>query len=1266
MNKLVFGLLFLASQCVAQTPYIKDWLVIGTFPNPDAARRLSDDYLRGESSVAPRGGELADGHQWVIYRSPLDYLNLRNSDLGFAPVEYCVSYAAVFVQSPIQQSVRLLVGSDDAIAVWCNGTRIHFLDTHRSIRLDNDTVAAELKQGWNTLLFKVANADGGYALSARFADGKQLVVTPFNPFTPSGELTPARLFLDTTALDTRFVLTADSRPEFHLDIRLRNLGMANAEDVILATSLREKPVEVPTIHGGEIRDVSFELPFREAISAGSRGSHATISFQHGRREFTYLFPAAEMMLKALFLPWSLNGEGMSGVGTPGELFARTLVVPSELAGLGLKFSVDIGDAWGKVVINGRTTLARFSGDSGDLMLTEKAVPRDTARIEVAALESPPVPGQRAIHAALLPFNEPVQIYLDDVRFAREIYHMDPGDQSKIFQALFALLDAGQAEHAGEMLKEPMARLSALVPQDRRVSLHFVGNAHIDMAWLWRYPETIDVTRATLQSAVDNLKCDPNFKFSHGQAQSYLWVEERDPGLFREIQSFVKQGRWEIVGGTWVESDANMPSGESLVRQFLYGKRYFRKKFGVNAKHGWYPDTFGHAATLPDILAGCGNESYTFFRPEQPERMYDWQGPAGSVVLAHHPSNWYGTWAPVSDTIWKSAERTCKVLGVKDALQFYGVGDHGGGPTRRDIATIEHLSNLSMYPRVRFSTMQEYYQRIAATGPPMPVDRGEQNPVFEGCYTSQAMVKANNRKAEALLPTAEEVSVIAAQYGFQYPGAQLEDAWHRVLFNQFHDILCGSGVHAVYDDAKTFYDEAFRRADTALHGGLREIASRVNTRNKRRDAKPVLLFNPLNWKRVDPVILTVPVVAGKNTPWVYGDRGNRLDAQTIVATEDSVQFVFVPDSIPSVGYRTFWVRMEKPSPARAPGGALKQPHAFTLENRFYWVEIDPSTGAVSRIYDKVYKREVLPQAAQANQLTIQEDDAGMSAWVIGLKGEPHPINVPSSIQLVENGPVRQMVRIEYQYEESHFTQDIILYTSMPRIDFRVAADWRHRKRLVKVGFPLNLSRGTATFEIPYGSIIRPANGRETVAQKWVDVSTADYGVSLFNDSKYGFDVHDDTIHMTVLRAPTDPDPDADKGYHEFSYALYPHKGMWKQAGTVQRAYEFNTPVAAFWTDQHLGRLPSSLSFIQVNAAGVVLTTLKKAEDDKGLILRCYETLGEAERATLTCWLPMKEIRMMDMMEWEDEGKVSIGPTKRSARLDFGANEIKTWKILLASQ
>ncbi len=343
--------------------------------------------------------------------------------------------------------------------------------------------------------------------------------------------------------------------------------------------------------------------------------------------------------------------------------------------------------------------------------------------------------------------------------------------------------------------------------------------------------------------------------------------------------------------------------------------------------------------------------------------------------------------PLSDTLWKSAERTSKTLGVKDALQFYGVGDHGGGPTRRDIATIEHLSRLSMYPKVKFSTMDEYYRTVVAQRSQMPVEHGEQNPVFEGCYTSQAMVKVENRKAEALLPAAEEFSVIASRYGYEYPAPLLEEAWHRVLFNQFHDILCGSGIHAVYDDARTFYDEAFHKAGTALEGGLRQIAGYVNTRQSDRALKPILIFNPLNWKRADPVELTLAVTGGKSVPRVFGERGKQIDVQVTESARDSVRFVFVPDSIPSVGYRTFWVRMEAPSAPKTEK-APRQQQDLKLENRFFLIEIDQATGAISRLYDRLRKRELVSSGGQANQLVIQEDDAGMSAWVIGLKGEPH--------------------------------------------------------------------------------------------------------------------------------------------------------------------------------------------------------------------------------------------------------------------------------------
>ena len=1263
MKKLFLLFLAFVSVSFSQTGYIKDWLVLGSFPNPDASTRLSMDYVNGESSLIPHGGEVLAGHQWIMYRSAangIDFVGADTSLFAFAEYEKCVVYAACFVRSPKDQTVHLLVGSDDGVAVWCNVQRVHFNDANRGVVLDNDTVAVTLRDGWNTLLFKVANELGGYGLSARFGDGEGLIVQADCPFPSSALLTPATIECPPATPEFRFALTEKNQAVLSFNLSLLNRGSSLGKDVAVTTYAGDvifNQVHIPEIHGGEVVRIPEQIPFSQAVifDENEMPLNLCTDLNGKRTQLTYGY--AGRVLKKIFEPWELEGWKETVHDTVASL-SRTVVVPYDLAGLGLDFMVDIGDRWGKVLVNGEEQLPLFSGDSGDLTLTTKAAANDTFRIEVIAKTSNPIQGKVLSASYLRIHNKPLERYTYDSRFAGDMYNADLGDQSATRKKLLSLFQTHHLEQAEDVLKEFNHKLAPFSAEAKQLTLHFIGNAHIDLAWLWRYTETIDVVRRTFQAAIDNLKMYPDFKFSHGQAQSYFWMEEKYPELFREIQKYVTEGRWEIVGGTWAESDANMPSGESLVRQYLYGKRYFRNKFGVDVKHGWHPDTFGHPESLPQILAKCGIETYTFFRPWKDERMFQWESPDGSRVFAHRPPNWYGTWSPIPDTIWKTVTGAQKKFGVTADAQFYGVGDHGGGPTRRQINMIRELGSLNVYPEVKLSTFDAFYKDLLSQKKNPPVQRGEQNSVFEGCYTSQAMVKSNNRKAEALLPTAEVFSSIATQFGYPYPSEKFEEAWHRVLFNQFHDVLCGSGIHDVYADVQQMYDEAFQRANQAMDGALSVIAKNVATNNKTKSAAPILVFNPLNWKRSDPVEFTWRMHDAHMVPKIADEKGKEIPSQVIGRWTDSARVVFLPGEVPSVGYKTYWITSKKEASSRSSG-------KLALANRFFRVEVDKASGSVSRIYDVVHKREVIQVGRLANQLQIQDDDAGMSAWVIGLKGVPYSIDSPTSVRVVEDGMVRKVIRAEYRLESSSFTQDVIVYSDLPRIDFKVSADWHHRKKILKIAFPLNVDHPRAAFDIPYGTIERDTvNGKEVVTQKWTDLSGSDFGVSLLNDSKYGCDVRENVVRLTALRAPTDPDPKADEGHHEFSYALYPHAGSWQEAMTVQRGYEFNTPLVTRAVEQHKGALPSSLSFLKIDAPSIVLTTIKKCEDDGRLIVRCYETTGKSVESRFRFWMPLEDATETDLMEY---GEATLGNVQTAGgvvTLAVHPYEIRTMKIRFA--
>jgi len=499
------------------------------------------------------------------------------------------------------------------------------------------------------------------------------------------------------------------------------------------------------------------------------------------------------------------------------------------------------------------------------------------------------------------------------------------------------------------------------------------------------------------------------------------------------------------------------------------------------------------------------------------------------------------------------------------------------------------------------------------------------------------------------------SSIAMQYGYTYPAGEFEDAWHKVLFNQFHDVMCGSGIHDVALDAGQFYAEAFDKTNKILNGALEVLERQVNTKGIAKSGIPVLTFNPLNWTRSEPIELTLRMKAGSQ-PQVLDAKGKEVPSQVIARTEDSVKILFEAKDVPSIGYKTHWITSRR-------SGVRKLSQDLTLENKFFSVQVDPKTGCVSRIFDKVRSRELVPPGLLVNEMQIQEDDASMSAWVMGLRGEAHSLRDASSVKVAESGKVRKTIRSEYSYEMSAFAQEVTLYEDRPFVEFRFTADWKHRKRALKIAFPLALEKPKATFDIPFGTIERAADGHEVVTQKWVDLSEPDFGVTLLNESKYGFDVKGNVIRMTVLRSPTDPDPKADEGSHEFRYALYAHAGSPQDGGTVQRGFEFNTPLVSILADQHSGDLPSAFSFIGTDNADAVISTLKKSEDDDDLIVRLYESAGRMSQMKINLWRPIAAVKETDLMEWNPRPMVPRNSGANILNLSFKPTEIKTLKFSL---
>ena len=846
---------------------------------------------------------------------------------------------------------------------------------------------------------------------------------------------------------------------------------------------------------------------------------------------------------------------------------------------------------------------------------------------------------------------------------------------ELLQSLAARIDL-DALNAGNMdrfkasvdaVRSDMKPIQKFVKQ---FTLFFDSNAHIDAAWLWRSKETIEVCRNTFASVMNMFNARPDFTYTQSAAAYYDWMQRLYPDLFVKIQQAVKAGRWEIVGGMWVEPDCNLPSGVSWARHLLYAKGYFQKNFGVDVKIGWNPDSFGYNGNMPMFYRNAGidafitqkigwNDTNVF-----PYRLFWWESDDGSKILSYFPFDYVNTIDDPYQLIDWTRQYEANT-GLRKMMILFGVGDHGGGPSLQMLDRIDQLRTVDIYPSIEFGTATQYldwvkHQDLSS----VPVWEDELYLEYhQGTYTTQANMKKFNRSNEFLLSNAEQFSTLATLSGRPYNGADLDAAWKKLLFNQFHDILPGSGIREVYIDATETHKEVRDIGTFQLTGSLQQIARQVNTSSIRK-GMPAVIFNPLSWARTD--VARIPLPEGDMNQYaVFDSKGKEVASQTVEAKKYRRDVLFIASDVPSVGYAVYELRKQPPSATTTSMSAS----TAGLENEFFRVGIDGTTGWVKSILDKRSGKELLQ--GDGNKLQLLEDlPRQWDAWNIGLTGVEFPSKYRGA-EVVESGPVRMVLRLRRDYlkpgtvkdfptedfPSSFFTQDVILYNGLDRIDFATGVDWWEDHTMVKVAFPLSFTDTVATYEIPFGSIQRSTQMRnswekakvEVPAQKWADVSSAGYGVSLLNNSKYGYDIKGNTMRLSLLRSPKWPDPTADRGKHSIEYSLYPHSGGWQSAATVQRGYEFNNPLIAVVTDVHKGPLPSLHSFVTLQPANLVLCGLKKAEDSDAWIIQWYDAKGENCTATVT--LPKAPVKVLRSNFTEEDqepvqfsGKQITVPTK----------------------
>ena len=815
----------------------------------------------------------------------------------------------------------------------------------------------------------------------------------------------------------------------------------------------------------------------------------------------------------------------------------------------------------------------------------------------------------------------------------------------------ALAKSDQAAFDASILKA-QAILEPLKQDLQQSSIRITANSHIDAAWLWPWTETVDVIRRTFGTALQLMEEYPQSTYTQSAAAYSEWMLQKYPALHQQILDRVKQGRWEIVGGMWVEPDLNMPDGESLVRQLLIGKRFFKDTFGVDVRIGWNPDSFGYNWQLPQIYKRSGIDYFATQKMawndsnQLPLKTFWWQSPDGSRVLTYFPHDYVNPIDPLGMARDLAVSKELNP-GTREMMHLFGMGDHGGGPTRAMLEDGIRWSNPNVvYPKTSFGVADGFfselesqadsahapvwdYKTLARDGAHLPsAPAGKFSlPVWNdelyfeyhrGVFTTHAQHKRNMRESEEQLLNAEKFSSLAWLSGEAYPGEDLTEAWKKVLFNQFHDLAAGSGIGQIYRDAQRDYDSVRLLTEHVTSQALSTLESQIDTRPP-QGGVPIAILNPLSWERTDLAVVEVQMPEpGGNEISIANSQGDPQEVQVLASNPklNSYRLLIKADQVPSMGYRLLYS-----VPGKSVAKTDLKVDGLTLENTALRLTLSGQSGCITSIYDKKARVELIAPKGCGNELIAFKDTPkDYDAWNIDSDFDQQftKLDMVDSVKVIEQGPLRATIRIVRSWQQSRFVQDISLYAGMDRIDIQNEFDWHENHILLKAAFPLAASAGEATYEIPYGTINRPTtrNNRfesakfEVPALRWADLGDGKNGLSLINESKYGYDAKGNVLRLSLLRSPTWPDPEADRGHHSFSYSLYPHSGDWKQSLTVRRGYEFNYKLMAAQVQPHSGVLPAVHSFVDVKEDNVVLTALKKAVDSEALLLRFYEWAGRA--------------------------------------------------------
>ncbi|MGI5851500.1 MAG: alpha-mannosidase [Caldicoprobacterales bacterium] len=818
-----------------------------------------------------------------------------------------------------------------------------------------------------------------------------------------------------------------------------------------------------------------------------------------------------------------------------------------------------------------------------------------------------------------------------------------------------------------------------------------SHAHIDMNWMWRYDETVAITLDTFRTMLNLMDEYPDFTFSQSQASMYKIVAEHDPAMLGEIKQRIKEGRWEVTATTWVETDKNMPSGESLARHILYTKRYLSNLLDLDPhslKLDFEPDTFGHSMNVPEICSKGGIKYYYHCRGDDGECLYRWIAPSGASLIVYRELTWYN--ADIEPMMALYVPEFCTRYGMDTMLKVYGVGDHGGGPTRRDIERIMDMNTWPVFPNIRFGRYDEYFELVEKQADNLPVvESDEQNFVFSGCYTSQSRIKMANRIAEATLNESEAFNAISHLYGaYDYSSEQFAKAWQKVLFNQFHDIIPGSGVVDTREHAMGLFQESMAIANTRRSYALRSIAFRINTaplipedqdpsdtisegagvgfgiegfrisQSERGLGKTRVFtfFNPSPYEREELSEVTI-------WDWNYDlDRLIFKDVDGNVAEHQLIDHgfnnywghkylrVLLKARAPGLGYNTYIMTEKGASDISLPlppHPRVERVDEFVLENDHIRVEFDSLTGAIVSMMDKETGAELVsPDRPDGIFRFILEDESkGMTSWRVGPYMNIQELNKNVKIKRINHGPdnLRQSIGMDIEFMNSKLTAIVSLDYNSPRLEFDVTCDWQEFGKpgygIPQLNFhmPLAYKCKNYRYDIPFGTIDREDRNMDLPASSWIagmPVEEDRKGIMLITDTKYGFRGTGDALAVSLIRGSYDPDPYPEVGINKFKFAVCPVYFK-NNKDLIAQAYEFNHRFSVVSTSAHEGVLPAMGSFFTLKEGDVAISGIKIAEDSEGnsnkLIVRVYETEGDSTKVSMGLFKEPSKAYFVDINE-----------------------------------